>query len=143
MKKRFISIILALVMVMSAVTVVVPVRVSAIDSDTLKTAGKALIQKGISKIPYVGSVASTLLGPTLNKLFGISEDNSLEEIEKKLDQIDKKLDDIQADLSDIEQSISQIILHIFSNFWFLLFNFWFSLFKSMFTNRSNRIRNTY
>ena len=95
-------------MVMSAVTAAFPAKASALDSDMVKTAGKALIQKGIEKIPYVGSIASTLLGPTLNKLFGISETNELEEIEKKLDQIDKKLDDIQADLSNIGKSITEL-----------------------------------
>ena len=109
MKKRIISIVLVIVLLFS----VVPVTAISLDEKTLKTTLKGALVAGIGSFGKYGKAASGLLGPVLNKVLGIQDENGmilekLEELEKKIDEINQKLDEIELQLNDIQKSITDL-----------------------------------
>ncbi len=124
MKKRIMSVFLTLALLLG--TVWIPQKAEATTDtaaqseallradlsgeikDAAKSAAKGLIEAGIKKIPYVGNVASGLLGPLINKVLGIEPGPSISDVMNELEEIKKELTKIENELADIEKSLSNM-----------------------------------
>lgn len=105
MSKRIFALFLAMLMIFS----VLPINAVAIDpEEAAKKVTKQAIQKGISTIPYIGSTASSLLGPTIGKILGIETGPSIDDVMNELEAIEEKLDEITAELDSIQDSINDL-----------------------------------